>query len=50
MYTILDRMKTYAGPNKVVSRFVELKRDSWDARVWDCLHGRKDFVFSSPLV
>jgi hypothetical protein len=50
MYAVLDRMKAYAGPNKVVSRFVALKRAAWESRVWDCLHGRKDFVFTSPLV
>ena len=50
MYSILGRMKAYGGPNRVTSRFARMKREAWERRVWECLHGRPDFVFSSPLV
>jgi hypothetical protein len=50
MYAILRRMKAYGGPNKVVLRFAQMSRDLWTRRVWESLHGRTDFVFSSPLV
>lgn len=50
MYSILGLMKAYGGPNLVVSRFAKMKREKWEAKVWDCLDGCPDFVFSSPLV
>jgi hypothetical protein len=50
MYSILGLMKAYGGPNQVVSRFAKMKREKWEGRVWECLQGRADFVFSSPLV
>ena len=50
MYSILGRMKAYGGPNQVISRFARIRREEWAERVWESLHGRPDFVFSSPLV
>jgi hypothetical protein len=50
MYSILGRMKAYGGPNKLVSRFARMSRESWTRAVWECLHGKSGFVFSSPLV
>jgi hypothetical protein len=50
MYSILGRMKAYGGPNQLVSRFAKMRREAWEAEVWECLHGSPDFVFSSPLV
>ena len=50
MYGILGRMNAYGGPNQVISRFAKMKRAQWETRVWECLHGRSDFVSSWPLV
>jgi hypothetical protein len=50
MYSILGLMKAYGGPNQVVSCFAKMKREKWEAKVWECLRGQTDFVFSSPLV
>jgi hypothetical protein len=50
MYSILGRMKAFHGPNRLVSRYASLKRDEWEARIWECLHGGGRFVFQSPLV
>jgi hypothetical protein len=50
MYGILGRMNAYGGPNQVISRFTKMKRAQWETRVWECLHGRSDFVSSWPLV
>ena len=50
MYAILGRMNAYGGPNQVVSGFAKMRRDQWEAKVWDCLHDQSDFMFSSALV
>jgi hypothetical protein len=50
MYSILGRMKAYGGPNQLVSRFAKMRREAWEAKVWECLQGSPGFVFSSPLV
>jgi hypothetical protein len=50
MYSILGLMKAYGGPNLVVARFAKMKREKWEAKVWECFQGHPDFVFSSPLV
>jgi hypothetical protein len=50
MCTIINRMRAYGGPNKVVSHYAQMKRAQWEASVWDCLHGREAYVFRAPLV
>jgi hypothetical protein len=50
MYSILGRMNAHRGPNLVVARYAKLGRAHWAQKVWECLHGRPDFVFTSPLV
>src|SRR5262249_55222776 len=50
MYSILGRMNAHRGPNHVVARCAKMGRAQWEQRVWECLHGRPDFVFTSPLV
>jgi len=50
MYSILGRMQAYGGLNRAISRFARMNREQLGTRVWECLHGRSDFVFSSPLV
>ncbi len=50
MYSIAGRMKAYGGPNNVVLRFAKMRREEWEARVWECFHGCPRFVFSWPLV
>lgn len=50
MATILSRMKAFGGPNRLIERFSKMPRQLWAQRVWECLHGRPDFVFSAPLV
>jgi hypothetical protein len=50
MYAILGRMKAHAGPNKLVSGFARMRRQEWSKSVWDSLHGRLGFAFSTPLV
>jgi len=50
MYSILGRMKAYGGPNQLITRFAKMRREAWEAKIWECLHGSPDFVFSSPLV
>ena len=50
MYSILGRMKAFGGPNRVISRFAKMKREQWERRVWECLHGQSEFVPASPLV
>jgi hypothetical protein len=50
MYSILGRMKAHGGPNQLISRFAKMRREAWEAKIWECLHGSPDFVFRSPLV
>jgi hypothetical protein len=50
MYSVLGRMKAYGGPNELISRFARVRREEWESRIWECLHGATDFVFRSPLV
>lgn len=50
LYSILGRMKAYAGPNKVIARFARSSPEAWTRSVWDGLHGRPCFGFSSALV
>jgi hypothetical protein len=50
MYSILARLKAYAGPNRVVSRFARMRREEWTRSLWNSFEGQRDFVFSSPLV
>ena len=50
MYTILGRMNAQRGPNLVVARYAKMGRAQWAQKVWECLHGRPGFVFTSPLV
>jgi hypothetical protein len=50
MYSILARLKAYGGPNQVVSRFARMRREEWTKSVWKSFEGRREFVFSSPLV
>ena len=50
MYSILERMRAYGGPNKVISRFASTHRSQWTHSVWDALNGGQSFKLSSPLV
>jgi hypothetical protein len=50
MYSILGRMKVFAGPNQVVSCFARMKREEWTSRVWEGFQGSPAFVGISPLV
>ena len=50
MYTILARLKAYAGPNKVVAGFAKIEEEEWTASIWHGLQGRHKFVFRAPLV
>jgi hypothetical protein len=50
MYTILARLKAYAGPNKVVAEFAKIEEEEWTASIWHGLEGRHKFVFRAPLV
>jgi hypothetical protein len=50
MYSIVGRLNAFGGPNQVISRFAKMRREDWEASVWDCMNGEPDFVFSSPLV
>src|ERR1700721_386975 len=50
MYSILGRMKAHGGPNQLISRFAKMRREAWEAKIWECLHGSPDFVFPAPLV
>src|SRR5262245_16169134 len=50
MYSILARMKAFGGPNRVVSRFANISREEWTKSIWECMHGRRHFVFSFTLV
>lgn len=50
MYTILNRMNAYGGPNQLISTYARTARGAWEAGIWDCLHGREDFIFRAPLV
>ncbi len=50
MYSTLGRMNAFRGPNQVVSSFAKMRREDWEARVWEGFQGRPDFMFSSPLV
>ena len=50
MYAIVNRMRAYGGPNRLLSRFADMKCGEWERKIWDCLHGAETFVFHSPLV
>ena len=50
MYSILGRMKAFGGPNRVISSFAKLKREKWEAKIWEGFCGSRDFVCVSPLV
>jgi hypothetical protein len=50
MYSVLSRMKAYGGLNKVISQFMKMDRQQWAWTIWESLHGRPRFSFSSPLV
>jgi hypothetical protein len=50
MYTILARLKAYAGPNKVVAEFAKIEEEEWATSIWNGLEGRHKFVFRAPLV
>jgi len=50
MYVILARLKAYAGPNRVVSRYAGMSREDWTWTLWNAFEGKREFVCSSPLV
>lgn len=50
MYSILGRLNAAGGPNKIVREFARLPREEWRQRVWNGLHGGKDFVTRPLLV
>ena len=50
MYAIVARLKAYAGPNRVVSRYARMPREDWAGALWKAFEGRREFVCSSPLV
>jgi hypothetical protein len=49
-YAILARLKAYAGPNRVISRFARMRREDWTRSLWNSFLGQGEFMFSSPLV
>jgi len=50
MYAIVNRMRAYGGPNRLLSQFAGIKCGEWERKIWDCLHGSETFVSRSPLV
>jgi hypothetical protein len=50
LYAVLARLKAYAGPNRVISRFVRMSREEWTGALWNSFNGQREFVFRSPLV
>src|SRR5262249_30836117 len=37
MYAIVNRMRAYGGPNRLLSRFAGMKCGEWERKIWDCL-------------
>ncbi len=50
LYTILARLKAYAGPNRVIAEFAKMRPEDWTKNLWNSFQGQREFVFSSPLV